>query len=338
MGKIPVIIAGIIFGWLMQYASVNKFNSIAGCSILKNYTVPKLMLSAIGIGSILFAISIQLGWTTFHIKPLITGSIVLGGLLFGIGMAILGSCPGSIIVSSAQGSVDAMIGLLGGLLGALSFSFILPLMPSFLNHSYGNPYFAMYFSSHASYTIVISIIGILMLIAANLIHRTEGKNQNRRWLISGITLGVINNILLLKPISNRPIGASTAYTYISGVLTNTQSNNYWQFTQTTGDWELLFLISAFISVFSISIYQKSFRLKLMDKSWIQLKGSSKTKRVIWAFIGGFLLLLGARMARGCTSGHIISGMMQGALSSTLFGITMFASFLTTGHLFYRKNR
>ncbi|MDC1105379.1 YeeE/YedE thiosulfate transporter family protein [Prolixibacteraceae bacterium] len=336
MGNVTVIITGIIFGWLMQHSNVNKFSSIAGCSILKNFIVPKLMLTTIGVGIILFAISVQMGWATFHIKPLITESLILGGLLFGMGMAILGSCPGSIIISSAQGSVDAIIGLTGALCGAFTFSHIYPFYSSFFSRSYGNPYLAMYFSSPSYYTMAVFIIGGLMILGAFLIHQVEGKKRNKKWLISGITLAILNNILLLKPLANRPIGASTAFTYLSGIVTNTQSNSYWKFTQTTGSWELLFLISAFISVLFISIIQNRFRLRIMDEGWTRMRDSSILKRGVWAFVGGFLLLFGARMARGCTSGHIISGMMQGAISSTIFCITMFISFLATGHIFYKR--
>jgi uncharacterized protein len=59
--------------------------------------------------------------------------------------------------------------------------------------------------------------------------------------------------------------------------------------------------------------------------------------LIFAFAGGFLLLFGARMAGGCTSGHVISGGMQVAFSSYLFAVFVFAGLLITGQLFYRKN-
>ena len=41
------------------------------------------------------------------------------------------------------------------------------------------------------------------------------------------------------------------------------------------------------------------------------------------FIGGILLLFGARMAGGCTSGHMMSGVMQLSLSSIIFTVVLF---------------
>ncbi len=53
--------------------------------------------------------------------------------------------------------------------------------------------------------------------------------------------------------------------------------------------------------------------------------TSAVRRYIGAFVGGFLLLFGARLAGGCTSGHIISGITQLSLSGLLFGAAVFAS-------------
>ncbi len=48
-----------------------------------------------------------------------------------------------------------------------------------------------------------------------------------------------------------------------------------------------------------------------------------------SFTGGFILLYGARMADGCTSGHMMSGMMQGSVSGYAFAIAVFATAIPT---------
>ena len=53
------------------------------------------------------------------------------------------------------------------------------------------------------------------------------------------------------------------------------------------------------------------------------------KKYVPAFIGGFLLLFGARMADGCTSGHMMSGMMQGSISGYVFATSVFAGAIPT---------
>lgn len=53
------------------------------------------------------------------------------------------------------------------------------------------------------------------------------------------------------------------------------------------------------------------------------------RRYVPSFIGGFLLLFGARMADGCTSGHMMSGMMQGSVSGYVFAFSVFATAIPT---------
>ena len=47
------------------------------------------------------------------------------------------------------------------------------------------------------------------------------------------------------------------------------------------------------------------------------------------FVGGFILLFGARMADGCTSGNMMSGMMQGSVSGYVFAGAVFATAIPT---------
>jgi uncharacterized membrane protein YedE/YeeE len=70
--------------------------------------------------------------------------------------------------------------------------------------------------------------------------------------------------------------------------------------------------------------------------WAAVFGGSRKKRFIAAFFGGVLLLFGARLAGGCTSGHMISGMSQLALSSFVFGVCTFGAAILVAHILYRK--
>ena len=57
-----------------------------------------------------------------------------------------------------------------------------------------------------------------------------------------------------------------------------------------------------------------------------------------SFLAGFLLLYGARMADGCTSGHMMSGMMQGAVSGYIFAGAVFAVAIPTAILVGLRQR
>jgi uncharacterized protein len=76
----------------------------------------------------------------------------------------------------------------------------------------------------------------------------------------------------------------------------------------------------------------------MPPLWSEQFGPSKLKRHSAAFFGGILLLFGARLAGGCTSGHMISGISQLAMGSFLFGITTFAVAILTAKFLYRTQQ
>ena len=60
--------------------------------------------------------------------------------------------------------------------------------------------------------------------------------------------------------------------------------------------------------------------------------TSTGRRYRDAFIGGVLIIFGARLAGGCTSGHIISGITQLAVSGVLFGAAVFGAGMLTAHI------
>jgi len=92
---LTILFLGFLFGGILHYAKLNKYNVISGLATLENLTVAKAIALTIGIGVILLNVEIGLGFASYHIKPLLLVGIMLGGFIFGIGMAILGYCPGN---------------------------------------------------------------------------------------------------------------------------------------------------------------------------------------------------------------------------------------------------
>ena len=70
--------------------------------------------------------------------------------------------------------------------------------------------------------------------------------------------------------------------------------------------------------------------------WKQQFGEHKAKRLVQAFLGGVLLLFGARLAGGCTSGHMISGISQLTVGSFVFGVSIFASGIIVARMLYNR--
>ena len=119
--------AGIFFGFLLQKGGVTTYDVIIGQLLLTDFTVVKIMLTAMVTGMIGVHLLRSLGLAGLHPKPGSLGSTAIGGLIFGIGFGILGYCPGTVAGAVGQGSLDALFGGVAGiLLGAGIFSELFP--------------------------------------------------------------------------------------------------------------------------------------------------------------------------------------------------------------------
>lgn len=333
--NVIILFLGFLFGAILQSAKLNRYNVISGMATLENFAVAKAITVAIGVGAVIIAIETGLGFATYHIKPFLLGGIAIGGIIFGIGMAILGYCPGTLPVSLGEGSVDALIGIIGGLVGGFVYTILLPSINSILGPDLGSTsLYTLVGQHHFIFYFFDIIIGIVFVWIGFILNKKE-KSTNYNWLYAGIGLAILNAVVFLSVVSNRIIGASTAYPFVADLITGTTQNSYFSKIQEPGKWEVLFLGGAFISGIIISVLRKEFKITIIHSNWERYKGKSKSKRLIWSFIGGFILIIGARMAGGCTSGHILSGGMQLSLSSLVFAFFVFGGLLITGKYFYR---
>lgn len=112
------LITGIVFGVLLQKGRVAKFRVIVGQFLLRDWTVVKIMGTAVVVGAIGIYALLPTDAVALHLKPLVWFGIVVGGICFGVGMALFGYCPGTSVAACGEGRRDAMVGVLGMLLGA----------------------------------------------------------------------------------------------------------------------------------------------------------------------------------------------------------------------------
>lgn len=337
-----IILIGMIFGLLISYASLNKYNTIAGLSVLRNLTVAKTIMLVLGIGSLLLIPEFMNGLAVYHVKPFYMIGTILGGLIFGVGMSILGYCPGTLPISVGQGAIDALLGVIGGVIGGVVFTLLYPYILPLLGDDLGKmTLFTLMGGKYSiAYIFVMIIISFILIFGAFVLHSIDIKqgNSSKKWIVTGIGLALLNAILFYQGWQNRPLGASSCYPFVGDTILNIEHNAYYPSLIASGNWQLWFLFGAFLAGFIYAIFTQTFRFHVTQELWEEYKGTGKAKRIAYALLGGFILIFGARMADGCTSGHIISGGMQFAISSYVFAIATFIGFLTTGHLFYKKKK
>lgn len=126
-------ITGFILGFLIQKGRLSQFSVIIGQLLLKDFTVFKIMLTAIIVGSIGIYGMLSFGLPLMlHIKKMPIVALALGGTIFGTGMAVLGYCPGTCVAAAGQGSRDAWWGILGMITGAGIYALLHPFVKTYI--------------------------------------------------------------------------------------------------------------------------------------------------------------------------------------------------------------
>ncbi|MFT7859651.1 MAG: YeeE/YedE thiosulfate transporter family protein [Sulfurimonas sp.] len=159
------------------------------------------------------------------------------------------------------------------------------------------------------------------------------------WWIGGIAMSLLFFFSFSEFGADRPIGASTGMAYLSTLLFGFDAQNYTYTAEIerSGAWEGVMLIGAFFGGLFVSTFiTKTFHISYIPTLWKERKNSSVKSRMVWSFIGGFLLVFGARLAGGCNAGHILSGGSQLAVSGIIFAVFALGTGVITGRFFYKR--
>ena len=138
--------------------------------------------------------------------------------------------------------------------------------------------------------------------------------------VVGALIGVL--VWLTFLLSDKPVGASTAYARVAGLLgmlvapRHTESLKYFQDTKPKIDWEFMFVVGAIGGAFLAAWQGSELTGEWLPPMWeARFGANSLPLRLAITFAGGAFMAFGARMAGGCTSGHGISGALQLSVGS-----------------------
>ncbi len=122
------LFTGLVFGFLLQRGGVTRYRVILGQFLWKDHTVLKVMLTAVAVGAVGIWSLYGLYGISLHLKASVLGANLVGGVIFGVGMALLGYCPGTGVGAIGDGSRHAFAGILGMFTGAALYPEVYPLI------------------------------------------------------------------------------------------------------------------------------------------------------------------------------------------------------------------
>jgi uncharacterized membrane protein YedE/YeeE len=159
------------------------------------------------------------------------------------------------------------------------------------------------------------------------------------WRAAGILLGLLGTLAVGL---QGPIGVSTAYVTTEAAAVSAVSpavasaNAYWKRIGTSLTVEWIFVVAMVVGGLLAARLTGTRTTESVPAVWRERFGASTGARFAAAFVGGFLLLFGARLAGGCTSGHVISGMSQLAVSGMVFAAAVFVSGIPLARALYGR--
>lgn len=114
---------GALFGFLLQRAHILRFDKQLGMLLFRDMTVLKFMLSAAFVGMVLYQLCESTLLITLPARPVYLVPMALGGVIFGLGWAITGYCPGTQLGAVGEGRIDGLWAVLGGIAGSTLYYF-----------------------------------------------------------------------------------------------------------------------------------------------------------------------------------------------------------------------
>ncbi len=132
---------GILFGFVLERAGFGDARNLTNIFYFRDMRVLKVMFSAIGTALVGLIVLSWIG--LFDYSMLVNYSLLqtylwpqlVGGVLFGLGFVIGGYCPGTSAVGIMSGKLDALIFMLGMIVGIWVFAAGFPVWGSFYKSS-----------------------------------------------------------------------------------------------------------------------------------------------------------------------------------------------------------
>ena len=123
--NVIAIIIGIAFGFILESSGFSSSRKLAGVFYGYDFAVLKVFFTAALTAIIGLLYMDYLGYldiSKLYIHPTYLWGAIIGGAIMGVGFVAGGFCPGTSLCAVAIGKIDAMIYVLGIMIGVFIFS------------------------------------------------------------------------------------------------------------------------------------------------------------------------------------------------------------------------
>ncbi|KAK0629663.1 YeeE/YedE family protein [Bombardia bombarda] len=311
------LISGAAFGAALTASGVFQPSVIISQLKFQSFHMIQAFLTAAASSACIVTAAHKLGYV--HLSPRSFSSLglfgrgdgnIIGGLLLGAGMMLSGACPGTVLAQVGLGVRSGFYALQGAVLAGIFWTGVFqPFLARSCPAKAAAPGETLTVYENLGVKRSTFLLGFEALcaavVAATLAYTTMGPEAKIHPILGGLCIGAaqLTSLLLRKSL----MGTSTSYEeignwfwgFFKGNVPQKSTNILFCSGMVGGAWLLGSFYPALAKVTAVSVSPLS------------------------AGLGGFLMILGSRIAGGCTSGHGISGI---SLMSTSSFLTIAAAF------------
>jgi len=248
---------------------------------------------------------------------------ILGGIMIGVGMTLTGSCPGSVLIQLSAGIRSGWYVFAGGLLGGALYTQLSPYLQRNQAHISPEirPTIQSKFAIQTSHA--LAAYELLCAIFLTIVSGPKGTSVSLHPFLGGFSIGAAQAASLI--LTGNAVGVSTVYEVIMRYFGRLSQPFLGQRKS-----EKTTLPPMRPVYFAVGMVGGGFvLLRLFPSTFL---GSSQSITATNGLVGGLIMVLGARIAGGCTSGHGISGMSMLSISSIITVGSMFVGGISSALL------
>jgi hypothetical protein len=321
------ILAGFLFGIVLQRSYFCMYQGLVNGFLNKDYRIIRGSILAVILIMIGFHLLASLGVIKLAPAPLFWGADIIGGVIFGIGMYLAGSCMGGVPMRAASGLIGWFATLLGIAIGGwwIIFGWLKPIRESLWKATEitinGNPpTLASIFGVNPWITVLIMtvVLGLIYIKLKELevsqsseTERQESKGISNLWGPIKIGMG----LAVVEWIAFAGGKTATGWEMVPGSSSILRGILGQGFGWEQMSWPITVVLATLAGVFVSALIFKEFKVRM--PSWQQ---------AIRLFVGGLCLSIGAVTASGgCNMAHTFGFLPQLSLSSFLVLACMFGT-------------
>jgi len=178
--SIIAIIIGIAFGFILEASGFSSSRKLAGVFYGYDFAVLKVFFTAALVSIIGILYMDYLGYvdmSRLYVHPTYLWGAVIGGVVMGVGFVSAGFCPGTSLCAVAIGKIDAMVYVLGIMVGIFIFSELFPyFQPLYDGYFYGNITLIDTFGINPYWFVFIfTILAIVIFVLSDMIRKRRKK-------------------------------------------------------------------------------------------------------------------------------------------------------------------